>query len=56
MVECVADAMGKRRQPEEMLPLLKRHEIQVLRRAGHSQSEVADSPACLSVMRDPARR
>jgi transposase len=33
--------MSKRRQPEEMLPLLKRHEVQVLRNAGHSQSEVA---------------
>src|ERR1700712_1121214 len=33
-----------RRQPghtEEMLPLLKRHEIQVLLRAGHSQKDVA---------------
>ena len=28
-------------QAEEMLPLLKRHEIQVLLRAGHSQSDVA---------------
>lgn len=36
----VALTMGKRQQ-EEMLPLLKRHEIQVLRRAGHSQEEVA---------------
>ena len=26
---------------EEMLPLLKRHEIQVLLRAGHSQTDVA---------------
>jgi transposase len=31
----------KKRQQEEMLPLLKRHEIQVLRRAGHTQEEVA---------------
>jgi transposase len=29
------------RQPEEVLPLLKRHEIQVLRRAGHTQADVA---------------
>jgi transposase len=29
------------RQREVVLPLLKRHEIQVLRRAGHSQAEVA---------------
>lgn len=28
-------------QAEEMLPLLKRHEIQVLLRAGHSQTDVA---------------
>jgi len=28
-------------QREEMFPLLKRHEIQVLRAAGHSQAEVA---------------
>ena len=28
-------------QAEEMLPLLKRHEIQVLLRAGHSQKDVA---------------
>src|SRR4051812_16467303 len=27
---------------EEMLPLLKRHEIQVLLRAGHSQTDVAE--------------
>ena len=33
-------AMAKRQQ-EEMLPLLKRHEVQVLRRAGHTQEEVA---------------
>lgn len=36
-----------KRQQEEMLPLLKRHEIQVLRRAGHTQEEVA-SIACVS--------
>ena len=36
----VADEMGRRRQPEEVLPPLKRHEVQVLRRAGHSQAEV----------------
>lgn len=29
-------------QAEEMLPLLKRHEIQVLRRAGFSQTDVAE--------------
>lgn len=29
-------------QAEEMLPLLKRHEIQVLLRAGHSQADVAE--------------
>lgn len=29
-------------QAEEMLPLLKRHEIQVLLRAGHSQRDVAE--------------
>lgn len=40
MVQNVAEAMGVR-QREEVLPLLKRHEIQVLRRAGHSQAEVA---------------
>ena len=35
--------MGRRSvQAEEMLPLLKRHEIQVLIRAGHSQSDVAE--------------
>jgi transposase len=34
--------MGRRSvQAEEMLPLLKRHEIQVLLRAGHSQTDVA---------------
>jgi transposase len=37
----VADGMGRKRQPEEVLPLLKRHEVQVLRRAGHSRAEVA---------------
>ena len=41
MVQCVADEMATTRQREEMLPLLKRHEIQVLRRAGFSQAEVA---------------
>src|SRR5688500_16905698 len=40
----VAETMAKR-QAEQMLPLLKRHEIQVLRRAGHSQDEVADIAA-----------
>ena len=35
--------MGRREaQTEEMLPLLKRHEIHVLRRAGHSQADVAE--------------
>ena len=35
--------MGRRPvQAEEMLPLLKRHEIQVLLRAGHSQKDVAE--------------
>src|SRR5579862_4466259 len=34
--------MGRRSvQAEEMLPLLKRHEIQVLLRAGHSQKDVS---------------
>lgn len=34
--------MAKRfRQAEEMLPLLRRHEIQVLLRAGHAQKDVA---------------
>ena len=44
MVQAVrwqADNMKRTRQREEMLPLLKRHEVQVLRRAGHSQAEVA---------------
>ena len=40
-MQSVDDAMKKRRQPEEMLPLLKRHEIKVLREAGHSQQDVA---------------
>lgn len=36
-------AMSRRQvQAGEMLPLLKRHEIQVLLRAGHSQSDVAE--------------
>jgi transposase len=36
-------AMGRRQvQAVEMLPLLKRHEIQVLLRAGHSQRDVAE--------------
>jgi transposase len=35
-----AQQMGRPKR-EEMLPLLKRHEIQVLRRAGHSRAEVA---------------
>ena len=42
-----AQQMGRPKR-EEMLPLLKRHEIQVLRRAGHSRAEVArlaDDPA-----------
>lgn len=38
----VADTMGRPRQPEEMLPLLTRHEVQVLLRAGHSQRDVAE--------------
>lgn len=33
--------MSGRDRREDMLPPLKRHEIQVLRRAGHSQAEVA---------------
>ncbi len=33
--------MSGRDKREDMLPPLKRHEIQVLRRAGHSQAEVA---------------
>jgi hypothetical protein len=33
--------MSGRGKREDMLPPLKRHEIQVLRRAGHSQAEVA---------------
>jgi len=38
--------MGRRTvQAEEMLPLLKRHEIQVLLRAGHSQRDVAERTA-----------
>ena len=41
MERSVADTMGKPRQPEEMLPLLTRHEVQVLLRAGHSQRDVA---------------
>ena len=32
---------GRTVHAEEMLPLLKRHEIQVLLRAGHSQEDVA---------------
>ncbi|HTR57659.1 MAG TPA: IS21 family transposase [Casimicrobiaceae bacterium] len=38
-----SSAMGRRQvQAGEMLPLLKRHEIQVLLRAGHSQRDVAE--------------
>lgn len=33
--------MGRRAQAREMIPLLKRHEIQVLLRAGHTQKDVA---------------
>lgn len=40
-------------QAEEMLPLLKRHEIQVLLRAGHSQPDVA---ARTGVSADTVRR
>ena len=36
-----ADMARRPAQAEEMLPLLKRHEIQVLIRAGHSQADVA---------------
>ena len=36
-----ATEMAAKRHDEEMLPLLVRHEIQVLRRAGHSQADVA---------------
>jgi len=41
MERSVADTMGRPRQPEEMLPLLTRHEVQVLLRAGHTQRDVA---------------
>src|SRR5690606_38266316 len=40
-------------QAEEMLPLLKRHEIQVLLRAGHSQADVS---ARTGVSADTVRR
>jgi len=33
-------------QTGEMLPLLKRHEIQVLLRAGHAQRDVAVRTGC----------
>lgn len=33
--------MSGRGKREDMLPPLKRHEIHVLRRAGHSQAELA---------------
>lgn len=36
-----AEMVRKRMHAEEMLPPLKRHEIQVLLRAGHSQADVA---------------
>jgi len=42
MERSVADTMGRPRQPEEVLPLLTRHEVQVLLRAGHSQRDVAE--------------
>ena len=35
------EGMSGRGKPEDMLPPLKRHELQVLRRAGHSQAGVA---------------
>src|SRR5579871_1217760 len=40
----LTETMGGRRREQtgEMLPLLKRHEIQVLLRAGHTQSDVAE--------------
>lgn len=40
MERSVADTMRRLRQPEEMLPLLTRHEVQVLLRAGLSQRVV----------------
>ncbi len=36
-----AAAMASRRHDEEMVPVLVRHKIQVLRGAGHSQADVA---------------
>lgn len=36
------DTMARRTDEEDVLPLLIRHEIQVLRRAGHSQVDVAE--------------
>lgn len=41
MLESI-DVTRRVQQTEEVLSLLKRHEIQVLRRAGHSQAEVAE--------------
>lgn len=41
MEPSVRDVSGKPRQREEMLPQLKRHEVQVLRQAGHSREEVS---------------
>jgi hypothetical protein len=45
-----AEQMGRPKR-EVMLPLLKRHEIQVLRRAGHSRAEVARLPIAARVVR-----
>jgi transposase len=41
MVETGADTVAAVFEHEDMVPLLKRHEIQVLRKAGHLQSEIA---------------
>lgn len=41
MVECVADVKPRDEQHEDMLPLLKRHEIQVLLKAGLKKADVA---------------
>lgn len=36
------EMVRRREQEGDMLPLLERHEIQVLLRAGHSHAEVAE--------------
>lgn len=41
-MESAEDMVKRDRQAREMIPLLKRHEIQVLLRAGHTQNDVAD--------------